>query len=108
MGRSIGITQSRSTLSITSRQVECPIDEHEVISKLIKIALLLSSLVIIAGILQASLGITDLSIQNLDSSEYGVDIVSESDSSIMVFGSLLKDLDRNISTELILSCIDLS
>ena len=70
-----------------------------------EIALILLSFRWIGGILNLTLGIADLSVEYFDSSEYGVDEISESDGAIVIFGGLLEDLHGDVSVKLIESCV---
>ena len=107
IGWSIRIRQSRTTISI-SLDIEGSIDEIEIVRKLFEITLLLLFFRWIVSILNLSFCIIDLSVEYFDSSENGIDEVSESDCAIMIFGCLFKYFHGNVSVELADACIGLS
>ena len=63
------------------------------------------SLVIVSSILHFALGLADLFVEYFDGSEDGVDVLSECDCVIEVFGGLIVDFHGNFSVELCLSGI---
>ena len=75
---------------------------------MIKIALKLFFFLRILTILDLSLCLADLPIEDLVSSKDSVDVISKGDSPVMIFGSLLKHFHRNVPIELPLASIGIS
>ena len=89
-------------------QVEGPIDEVQVIRKLLEIALLLLFFRWIVCILNSSFSLIDLPVEYFNSSENSIDEVSECDGAIVVFRGLFKYFHGNVSVELTDARISLS